>query len=334
MPDSEQRLSLIGFCLPHEQFPAPALIEHGLAAVAAGFEALWASDHFHPWQDNQGHAGHAWITLAALGQRTRDVPLGTGVTCPIYRYRPAEVAQAFASLGVLYPGRIYLGVGTGEAVNELTAGGGWGPFRERAERLTEAIGLIRRLWSGEWVTHHGSYFQVQTARIYDLPPRPVPIYVAAGGPKSMRLAGEHGDGLITDGRSALDPERRAAFHEGARASGKDPNAMQVLVEHYVVVGGRAEAEEGARLWRFSAVSGEMFDVPDPREVQRRAEASVSLEQVYRNWTVSNDPEVHVQAIRDLLAAGVRQVFVHAPQQDQARVIDFYGRLVLPRLRER
>ena len=321
----------IGFCLPHEQFPAPALIEHGVAAVAAGFQALWTSDHFHPWQHNQGHAGHAWITLAALGQRTERVPLGTGVTCPTYRYRPAEVAHAFASLGVLYPGRVYLGVGTGEALNELPAGGGWGPYRERAERMVEAITLIRRLWSGEWVTHHGRYYHVDNARLYDVPPEPVPIYIAASGPRSMRLAGTHGDGLITDPDSALDPAKRDAFRDGARAAGKDPDAMPVLVEHYVVVGRRAEADEGARLWRFGPTAGDLLDEPDPREIQRRAEASTSLEDVHGRWTVSEDPETHIQAILRLLDGGVSHVFVHAPQQDQGRVIDFYARHVLPRL---
>lgn len=320
----------IGFCLPHEQFPAPVLIEHAVAAVAAGFQALWVSDHFHPWQDNQGHAGHAWITLAALGQRVAGVPLGTGVTCPLYRYRPAEVAQAFASLAVLYPGRVYLGAGTGEAVNEQAAGGGWGPYRERAARLVEAVGLIRRLWSGEWVDHDGRYYQVH-GRLYDVPDRPPPIYVAAGGPKSMRLAGLLGDGLITDGRGALDPTLREAFRAGAREAGEDPAAMQVLVEHYAVVGGRAEAEEGARLWRFGAIAGELLDEPDPRAVRRRAEAEAPLEDVYRPWTVSADPEVHAGAIRGLVAGGVTQVFLHAPQHDQARVIEFYGRQVLPRL---
>src|SRR3989304_1729264 len=138
----------VGYVLSHEQFAPGELIEYAVAAEAAGFDAVWASDHFHPWQDNQGHAGHAWITLAAIGQRTGRVTMGTAVTCPIYRYNPAIVAQAFATLGLLYPGRVFLGAGTGEAVNEAPAGGGWGPYRERLARLREAITLIRRLWAG------------------------------------------------------------------------------------------------------------------------------------------------------------------------------------------
>src|SRR5215212_9472861 len=323
----------IGFCLPHEQFPAPLLIEHGVAAVEAGFDALWTSDHFHPWQHNQRHAGHAWITLAALGQRVPRVPFGTGVTCPTYRYRPAEVAHAFASLGVFYPGRVWLGLGTGEALNEKAAGAGWGPYRERAARLVEAVGLIRRLWAGEWVTHAGAFYELHDAHLYDLPPEPVPIYIAAGGPKSMRLAGEHGDGLICSPADALDSVKRAAFEAGARAAGKDPAGMEVLVEHYAVVGGRAEAEEGAALWRFTANAWQLLDISDPREIERRAVAANEIEDVHANWTVSDDPEVHAAAVRRLFDTGATQVYVHSPQVDQARVIRFFGGEVLPRLRD-
>src|SRR5690348_10631884 len=141
----------VGFVLAHEQFPAPRLVELGVSAEQAGFDELWTSDHFHPWQDNQSHAGQAWITLAALGQRTHSVRFGTGVTCPTFRYRPPIVAQAFASLGVFYPGRVFLGVGSGEALNEQPAGGGWADAHERSERMREAVEVIRKLWTGQWV---------------------------------------------------------------------------------------------------------------------------------------------------------------------------------------
>jgi TAT-translocated FGD2 family F420-dependent dehydrogenase len=262
------------------------------------------------------------------------VPFGTGVTCPSYRYRPAEVAHAFASLAVLYPGRVWLGLGTGEALNEKAAGGGWGPYRERAARLVEAIGLIRRLWAGEWVTHTGGYFELHSAHLYDLPPEPIPIYIAAGGPRSMRLAGEHGDGLICSPADALDREKRAAFEDGARAAGKDPARLEILAEHYAVVGGMAEAEEGAHLWRFTGNAWELLDIPDPREIERRAVEANELAAVHGNWTVSDDPKVHAAAIRRLFDAGVTQVYVHSPQVDQARAIRFFGDEVLPRLRDR
>jgi len=330
-PPVHPRQARIGYVLSHEQFPPRQIVANAIAAERAGFDEVWASDHFHPWMDNQVHAGHAWVTMGAYGQHTT-IRMGTGVTCPSFRYRPAEVAQAFATLGSLYPGRVFLGIGGGEAVNEVAAGGGWGSYRERAARMAEAVRLIRRLWTGEWVQSDGPYYPIPNAKIYDLPEQPVPIYLAASGPNSARLAGELGDGWITVMDSALDPKLHAAFADGARAAGKDPSALPILVEHYVVVGGRAEAEEAARLWRFNPIGFSLASEPDPRKILQAAEEQVTLEQAYSRWPVSDDPEVHVQAIRRFLDAGVTDVFIHSGQMDQQRVIDFYGREVLPRLR--
>src|SRR5260370_28140799 len=192
-PSSQRLPAVIGVELSHEQFPITQLVELGVQSAQAGFAAVWADDHFQPWQDNQGHCSLAWVTLAALGQRTQRLLLVTGVTCPSYRYRPQLVAQAFASLGLLYPGRAFLGVGAGEAVNEVPGGGGWGGYQERTARMEEAVTLIRRLWTGEWVSHQGRFYPVEQARLYDVPSPPVPIYVAASGPKSLALAGKIGD---------------------------------------------------------------------------------------------------------------------------------------------
>ena len=324
---------LIGYVASHEQFAPSNLIEYAIAAEKAGFDALWASDHFHPWQDNQGHAAHAWITLAATGQRTERLLLGTGITCPIYRYNPAEVAHAFASLGVLYPDRIFLGVGTGEALNEVAAGGGWGPYRERAERLAEAITLIRRLWTEDWVSFQGRYYRLEGAKLYDKPPRPVPIYVAGAGPKSARLAGQYGDGWITDVPTLTRRKDVVqSFEEGARAAGKDPGAMPRLVEPFVIVGGRQEALEGARLWLFHAIGQQVLDMSDPRQIQRYAEENSTPELEMEQWVISADPRAHLDAIKKLADAGATHVFVHSTQRDQPRFIDFYGREVLPALR--
>jgi TAT-translocated FGD2 family F420-dependent dehydrogenase len=325
---------VVGYVASHEQFAPSELIEYAVAAERAGFDALWTSDHFHPWQDNQGHGGHAWITLAAMGQRTERLLLGTGITCPIYRYNPAEVAHAFASLGVLYPDRVFLGVGTGEALNEVPAGGGWGPYRERAGRLAEAITVIRRLWSEDWVDFEGRYYRLQGAKLYDRPPRALPIYVAASGLRSARLAGEHGDGWITDPATVGGREDVSeAFEEGARAAGKDPDAMPRLVEAYVFVGGREEALEAARLWQFHSLGAEVLDMADPRQIQRYAEENSTPEREIEGWVVSTDPRAHVEAIEGLVRAGTTHVFVHSPQGDQRRFIDFYGRDVLPALRQ-
>lgn len=323
----------IGLHAADEQFAPTELVEFAVAAEAAGFDGLSVSDHFLPWQDNQGHAAHAWVTLAAIGQRTERLLLSTSVTCPTYRLHPAQVAHAFASLGVLYPGRVALGVGTGEALNEASAGGGWGPYRERAERLVEAIRLIRRLWTEDWVDFEGQYYRVQNARLYDRPDSPVPVYVAASGPRSARIAGREGDGWITDRATACErPDVRQAFVEGARDASKDPDALERIVELYAVVGGREEALASARLWQFLGVASEVIDVSDPRDVQRIAEARTSPERVATNWVVSTDPDEHIAAISELIELGATRVYIHSPQADQRRAIEFYGREVLPALR--
>ncbi len=320
----------IGYVLAHEQFPPSDLVEYAVAAEEAGFDAVWASDHFHPWQDNQGHCGHAWVTLAAIGERTDRLSIGTGVTCPIYRYHPAVVAQAFASLGALYPDRVFLGVGTGEALNEASAGGGWGPYRERSERLREAITLIRRLWTEDWVTSEGPAFPLPDARLYTKPSHPVPIYVAASGPRSAALAGEIGDGWITGAEDMPPrPEVADAYRAGATLAGKDPTRLPVLVESYAVVGDEEEALEAARLWLFGPVMHDVIGLSDPRVIQLRAEEISSPERTMRPWVVSRDPAAHVERIEGLFAAGATQVYVHSPQADQRKVIEFYAREVLP-----
>jgi TAT-translocated FGD2 family F420-dependent dehydrogenase len=323
----------IGYVAAHEQFPVSQLLDLTVGAEQAGFDAMWTSDHFHPWQDNQGHGGHAWITLAALTQRTQQLLIGTGVTCPTFRNNPAIVAQAFATLANLAPGRVFLGLGTGEAINEVPTGGGWGGYRERADRLVESIAIIRALWEQEWVSFEGTYHRVQQANLYDKPVTPIPVYIAAGGPKTARLAGLYGDGLISVGGISRNTVI-GAFEEGARAAGKDPATLPRLLEFYAIVGDRETALPAARLWQFGAAHDGMFDVSDPRKVQRLAEERATPEALIDRWTVSRDPEVHVQKLVDLASQGFTHIFVHSPQADQEQFIEFYGQEVLPELRHR
>jgi len=320
----------VGFVLAHEQFAVPQLVEFGVAAEQAGFDLISTSDHFQPWQANEGHSGFAWVTLSVLGQQTKSIKMGTGVTCPTYRYSPAVVAQAFATLGLLYPGRVFLGVGSGEALNEAAATGAWAPKPERSERLVEAIGVIRQLWTGQQVKHQGKYYHVN-ARLYDVPSVPVPIFMAGNGARAMRRAGQYGDGLITDPKSWK--ANKAEFAAGAKAAGKDPAQMPVFVEHFVIVGDKRDAEEAAQLWRFLPKAwNPYFNIPDPQTIRDRATAEVPLEEVYKEWPVSTDPEVHAQALMELFNAGVTEAHVHSGQHDQMRVINFYSREVLPRVR--
>ncbi|MDQ3554947.1 MAG: TIGR03557 family F420-dependent LLM class oxidoreductase, partial [Chloroflexota bacterium] len=297
-PSQGDHMPIVGFVLSHEQFAAPDLVEYAALAERAGFDAVWASDHFHPWMDNEGHSCQAWLTLAAVGQRVPRIRIGTGVTCPTFRYHPAIVAQAFATLGLLYPDRVFLGLGTGEAVNEQAVTGQWPPYQERAERLVEAVGIIRRLWAGERLTHDGDHYQLMDAHLYDRPEVLPPIHIAASGPQSAELAGRHGDGLISDAESAASDELRAPFERGARAGGKDPASLGVIGEIFVEVGDETSAEAAARLWRFLPRAWDRYvHLHDPREIQRLAEKEVEISEVTAKFTIGRDPQVHIEAIR-------------------------------------
>ncbi len=222
-------------------------------------------------------------------------------------------AQTFTSLPQLYPGRVFLGAGSGEVLNEQAATGQWDEWETRSDRPVEAIDLIRQLWIGEEIAFKGKFFQT-TARLYETPPQPMTLYVASNGPKSMAHAGQAGDGLITDAESLADEERMNTYREAARGAGKDPSAMPILVEQFVVVGGKAEAEEAASFWRFIPKAWDEFvDIHDPREILRWAEAETPLEEAYGKWPVSDDPAVHVKALQDFFDQGATQIIVHAGQ---------------------
>lgn len=316
----------VGFVLSHEQFRTAQLVDQAEAAERAGFGYLWASDHIQPWQDNESHSMFPWITLALVGQRTSHIPFGTGVTCPIYRYHPTTVAHAFASLAVLYPGRVFLGVGTGERLNEQAATTEFGPYQERHDRLVEAIQLIRQLWSGQRISFQGKYFQTNQLKIYDIPQTPPPIVVAAGGPKSAHLAGQFGDGWIGQSGDVKDQKLVAAFHQGAHDSGRDPATLTKRAEMFAVVGDQAEINRAAALWRFT---GGAVDQPNPVDIQRAAESN-PLDKVIKGWTTGTDPAVHVRAVQAVLDAGATP-FMHFPQQDPTTAIHFYREKVLPQL---
>ena len=332
-PPISARTKQLAFVLSHEQFPIPDLLEFATSAERAGFDGLWTSDHIQPWQDNEGHAMMPWITLALLGTQTHGPFFGTGVTTPTFRYDPAVVAQAFATLGILYPGRVFLGVGTGEALNELAASGQFARYQERHDRLAEAVDLIRQLWAGDHVSYAGQFYSTNNLRLYDVPSEPVPIYVAGNGPKSARLAGQIGDGWITTPANLATMELHDAFREGALAGGKNPDQLPILVEDFVVVGGEAEANEAATYWRFAPIGfKELLYMADPRAIQERAMAELpSPWDTWRDWTVSTDPLAHVQHIQGLWDAGATHVFVHSGNQDQLRMLDFYAHEVIPRL---
>lgn len=319
----------VGFMLAHEQFSVPDLVRLAETAARSGFDMLATSDHFQPWQANEGHSGAAWVTMGAMAGRIRDAWMGTTVTCPTLRYHPSVVAEAFATLSQLHPARVFLGAGSGEALNEQAAAGVWPDWEERWERLIEALHVIRALWSGEKVSHRGRHYVVE-GRLYDPPAQPIPILTAANGKRSMRLAGEHGDGLITDPLTWR--QHKGEWEAGARKAGKDPAAMPVLVEQFVVVGDRDDARRPASLWRFlPRAFKSYFEIADPAAIELRADAELPIEQVIAEWTVSDDPAEHAAAIDRLFDSGATIVNIHSGQIDQQKVVEFYGNWVLPRL---
>lgn len=317
----------VGYVLSHEQFTTAELLDQAQAAEQAGFQYLWASDHLQPWQDNQGHSMFPWITLALVGQRTSRIAFGSGVTCPIYRYHPAVVAQAFASLAILAPGRVFLGLGTGERLNEQAATNQFGPYVERHDRLIEAIQLIRQLWSGERISFQGKYFQTNSLKLYDLPSSSPPIFVAASGPKSAKLAGQYGDGWISQAAALGEPKLVTAFELGAQASGRDPSTLGKRMELFAVVGDQSEINAAAELWRFTAGA---VDQPNPVDIQHAAESN-PIDKVVARWAVGTDPATHISAVQAVLDAGAIP-FMHFGQREPAAAIDFYRTQVLPKLR--
>jgi len=316
----------VGVVLSHEQFRTDQLVAQAQAAECAGFQYVWASDHIQPWQDNEGHSMFPWLTLALVGNSTSRISFGTGVTCPTYRYHPAVVAHAFASLAILNPGRVFLGVGTGERLNEQATTNTFGKYSERHDRLIEAIELIRQLWSGSRISFAGRYFQTNALKLYDTPPTPPPIFVAASGPKSARLAGQYGDGWITQARDVTNSKLLAALGAGAQAAGRDPATLGKRAELFAVVADNDEAARAAVLWRFTAGA---VDQPNPVEIQRAAESN-PVGQVLANWTVGTNPAPHINAVQAVLDSGAIP-FLHFPQSDPITAIEFYRTNVLPKL---
>ena len=251
----------LGYKASAEQFGPRQLLDFATEAEERGFDSVWISDHFQPWRHTNGHAPFALSWLGAAGERTKRVILGTSVLAPTFRYQPAIIAQAFGTLGVLYPGRMILGVGSGESLNEVAVtGGAWPPAKERLARLREAVELIRRLWSEELVTFEGQYYRTLKATIYDKPDQPVPIYISAGGPVAAKFAGREGDGFIcTSGKGdeLYRDQLLPALEEGAREAGRDPSTIERTIEVKVSFDTDKErALADTRIWAALAFPGE------------------------------------------------------------------------------
>ena len=328
-----------GYKASAEQFPPRQLLEFAVHAEAVGFDSIMVSDHFQPWRHSDGHAPFSFAWLGALGERTSRAIIGTSVVTPTFRYHPAIVAQAIGTLGTLCPGRVLLGVGTGEALNEVPATGmAWPPFKERLARLREAIELMRRLAREERVTFEGEYYRTRCATIYDRPEVPVPIYVAASGPTAARLAGRLGDGFICTSGKPLELYRDTllpSVAEGLEQAGRDTGSIEYMIEMKVSFDPDPErALEDTRHWAALALSPEeKTGVEDPALLEKLADA-LPIERAASRWIVSSDPDEHVERLAETIELGFTHLVFHAPGPDQRRFLDLYAEHVLPRLRAR
>lgn len=327
----------LGYKASAEQFGPRELLTFAIEAEQCGFDSVWISDHFQPWRHTDGHAPQAFAWLSALGERTERIMLGTSVLTPTFRYNPAIVAQAFGTLGVLNPGRMILGVGSGESLNEIAVTNGeWPPAKERLARLRESVELIRRLWTEELVTFEGKYYQTRNATIYDKPEQPIPIYISAGGPVAAKFAGRAGDGFIcTSGKgdALYRDQLLPALAEGAQAAGRNPASIEKTIEVKVSFDtDRERALRDTRIWAALALPAEdKVDIHDPREMEKRAETVA--DQAHRRWLVSDNPDEHIEQIRPYIELGFTHLIFHAPGDDQSRFLQLYAKEILPRLRE-
>jgi coenzyme F420-dependent glucose-6-phosphate dehydrogenase len=331
-------LLTFGYKASAEQFGPRELLEFSAIAEEVGFDSVVVSDHFQPWRHTGGHAPFSFAWLAGLGERTNRIRLGTSVVTPTFRYHPSIVAQAMGTLGSLYPGRVFLGVGTGESMNEVPSIGiEWPEQKERFARLKESIALMQRLLSEDRVTFEGEYYRTQNATIYDRPEDSVPIYVAASGPAAAKLAGRVADGFIcTSGKA---PELYSetlipALNEGAEKAGRDPNSIERMIEMKVSFDTDKErALQDTRYWSALALKPEeKTGVEDPMELERLADA-LPVERAASRWIVSDDPEEQVARIQPYIDLGFTHLVFHAPGPDQERFLRLYATEVLPRLRE-
>ena len=328
-----------GYKASAEQFGPRDLLAFAVHAERAGFDSVFVSDHFQPWRHTDGHAPNCFAWLGALTMRTQRVTIGTSVLTPSFRYHPALVAQALATVASLAGDRrVVLGLGTGESLNEVPLGIEWPDQKERFARLKEATELIRTLWSEQFVTFDGEFFKTHNATIYDLPERPVEIWIAASGPAAARLAGRVADGFICTSGKGMElyaDTLLPAVAEGAEKAGRSTDVVEKMIEVKVSYDSdRRRALQDCGIWAALALPGETkVGVDDPRELERLA-SELPIEQAAVRWLVSDDPDEHVEQIRPYIELGFTHLVFHSPGSNQSRFINAYARDILPRLRDR
>jgi coenzyme F420-dependent glucose-6-phosphate dehydrogenase len=315
----------VGYKLASEEQGPNELVRYAGLAEEHGFGFALISDHFHPWIDRQGQSPFVWSVIGAIAHTTQRLRLGTAVTCPTVRVHPAIVAQAAATAAAMMPGRFFLGVGTGENLNEHIVGQGWPETAVRQARLVEAIQIIRLLWSGGMQSYRGSFFTVENARLYTLPPKPPPLMVAVGGPKSLEIAATLGDGMI-----GTEPDKKLVKGFKKAAGGRKPCYGELTV-CWAKDEGKARQTARER-WPIQAMDAALaWELPLPAHFEAAAEL-VNEDTIGESMVCGPDPKDHVEALQEYADAGYEHVCVHQVGPDQEGFMHFYKREVFPRLR--
>ena len=327
----------LGVVAASEEYPPSQLVKYGVSAQNCGLDAVWASDHFHPWYDTNGHGAFSWEVLSAIGALTKEVILGTSVTCPLFRYPPSVVAQAFATLSSLYPGRVFLGVGTGEALNEIPCGFAWPNQTERLERLREAVASIRMLWNRNFVTYKGKYYTLLKANLYDKPPLPIPIHIASTGPRGAEVAGMLADcfmSLPVENTSLFTEKLFPALDRGARSVGRRADQIEksLLVHVGYAKDNHEKALRSLSLWRSTLLPA-FFDlgVSDPRYVETHGNR-VSWEAVEKYFLVASSAEGVIKFYEEYLKLGFTHIAA-APSGDAEEFIQLLAKKVSPYIQQ-
>lgn len=328
----------IGYKASAEQFGPRELVEFGVEAERCGLDSVMVSDHFQPWRHQGGHAPFSLSWMSAVGERTSRIRMGTSVLTSTFRYNPAVLAQAFATMGCLYPGRVLLGLGTGEALNEIAVSGmEWPGFKERFARMRESVRLMRQLWREDHVSFDGDYYKTVEATIYDKPDSEIPVYIAAGGPTVAKYAGRAGDGFICTsgkGMELYQDKLLPAVSEGLQINERAHDSIDRMIEIKLSYDPDPErARENTRFWAPLALTPEQkHGIEDPREMERVGD-ELPTEQVASRWIVSSDPQDVVEQVRPYVDAGFNHLVFHAPGHDQSRFLEPFGEKIAPLLRE-
>ena len=354
----------IGYWASQEQYSMQQLIDFVKEAEKAGFESTLTSDHFHPWSHTNGHGNFTWIWISAIAERTKKMKFITGVTAAVYRYNPGLIAQAFASLDVLYPGRIGLGVGSGEAMNEVTLGFDWPPAEIRVERTVESIQIIKKLWNKSensfndlekprlnnnkknsnihcsvdedgFVTFIGKYFKIQNAKLYTPPSTNIPLFMAGSGTNAIKAAAEYTDGLITTSKPEEVKEIFEVFDSAAKKANKDINSLEKIAKPKVSYSEDYDkAFKAAEFWRTTQIDN-AFDtnINDPRVLEEKAKREVSDDEQKKSTIIVTSIEDLITPIEKYLDAGFTKIYIHSTSPDEIEFIRLFSKKVLPYFRD-